>query len=40
MLLRIWRKRDALPLLVGLQTVTTTLEVGLEVPQKIGDGST
>jgi hypothetical protein len=36
MLVRMWRKRNTPPLLVGLQTCTTTLEVSLEVPQKIG----
>jgi hypothetical protein len=40
MLVRIWRKRNTPPLLVGLQTGTTTLEINLEVPQKIGNGST
>jgi hypothetical protein len=29
-------KRNTPPLLVGLQACTTTLEVSLEVPQKIG----
>jgi hypothetical protein len=28
------------PLLVGLQTVTTILEINLEVPQKTGNRST
>jgi hypothetical protein len=36
MLARMWRKRNTSPLLVGLQASTTTLEVSLEVPQKIG----
>jgi hypothetical protein len=36
MLARMWRKRDTCPLLVELQPCTTTLEVSLEVPQKIG----
>jgi hypothetical protein len=36
MLERIWRKRNTLPLLVGLQTGPTSLEINLEVPQKIG----
>ena len=40
MLSRMWRKRNTLPLLVGLQTGTTTLEINLEVPQKIGNRST
>jgi hypothetical protein len=37
MLERIWRKRNTPPLLVGLQTGTTALEINLEVPQKIGN---
>jgi hypothetical protein len=36
----IWRKRNTPPLLVGLQSFTTTLEINLEVPQKIGNRST
>jgi hypothetical protein len=32
---RMWRKRNTPPLLVGLQNCTTTLEINLEVPQKI-----
>jgi hypothetical protein len=35
MLARMWRKRNTPPLLVGLQAGTTTLEVSLEVPQKL-----
>jgi hypothetical protein len=35
MLARMWRKRNTPPLLVGLQAGTTTLEINLEVPQKI-----
>jgi hypothetical protein len=35
MLERMWRKRNTPPLLVGLHTGTTTLEINLEVPQKI-----
>jgi hypothetical protein len=35
MLARIWRRRNTPPLLVGLQACTTTLEVRLEIPQKI-----
>jgi hypothetical protein len=35
MLERMWRKRNTPPLLVGLQTGATTLEINLEVPQKI-----
>ena len=33
---RMWRKRNTPPLLVGLQTGTTILEISLEDPQKIG----
>jgi hypothetical protein len=40
MLERMWRKRNTPPLLVGLQTGTTTLEINMEVPQKIGNRST
>ena len=36
MLVRMWRKRNTPPLLVGLQACTTTLEISLVVPQKIG----
>ena len=35
-----WRKKNTPPLLVGLQTGTNTLEISLEVPQKIGNRST
>jgi len=35
MQIRMWTKRNTPPLLVGLQT-GTTLEISLEVPQKIG----
>jgi len=35
MLARMWRERNTPPLLVGLQTGTTILEINLEVPQKI-----
>jgi hypothetical protein len=35
-LARMWRKRNTPPLLVGLQACTTTLEITLGVPQKIG----
>jgi len=35
MLARIWRKRNTLPLLVGLQAGTMTLKISLVVPQKI-----
>jgi hypothetical protein len=34
MLVRMWRKRNTPPLLVGLQAGTTTLEISLAVPQK------
>jgi hypothetical protein len=40
MLVRMWRKRDTPPLLVGLQACTTTLEISLEVPQKISHSTT
>jgi hypothetical protein len=40
MLARMWTKRNTPPLLVGLQAYTTTLEVSLAVPQKIGHGTT
>ena len=40
MLERMWRKRNTPPLLEGLQTGTTTLEINLEVSQKIGNRST
>ena len=36
MLAWMWRKRNTPPLLVGLQACTTTLEISLAVPQKIG----
>jgi len=36
MLMRMWRKRNTPPLLVGLQTGKTILQISLEVPQKIG----
>jgi hypothetical protein len=35
-----WRERNTPPLLVGLQTGTTTLENSLAVPQKIGHRTT
>jgi hypothetical protein len=35
MLERMCRKKNCPPLLVGLQTGTTTLEIHLEAPQKI-----
>ena len=31
-----WRKKNTPPLLVGFQACTTTLEISLAVPQKIG----
>jgi hypothetical protein len=40
MLVRMWRKRNTHPLLVGLQADTITLEISLAVPQKIGYSST
>jgi hypothetical protein len=40
MLERMWRKRNIPPSLMGLQTGTTTLEINLEVPQKVGNRST
>jgi hypothetical protein len=40
MLVRMWRKRDTPPLLVGLQAGTTTLEISLVVPQKFGHSTT
>jgi hypothetical protein len=40
MLVRIWRKRNTPPFLVGLQAGTTTLEISLVVPQKIGHSTT
>ena len=40
MLARMWKKRNTTPLLVGLQTGTITLEINLEIPQKIGNRST
>jgi hypothetical protein len=36
MLARIWRKKNTPPLMVGLQAGTTTLEISLVIPQKIG----
>jgi hypothetical protein len=40
MLARMWRKRNTFPLLVGLQAGTTTLEISVAVPQKIGHSTT
>jgi 1-acyl-sn-glycerol-3-phosphate acyltransferase len=36
MLVRMWKKKNTPPLLVELQTGTTTLKISLAVPQKIG----
>ena len=38
-LVRMWRKRNIPPLLVGLQVGATTLEISLAVPQKNGHGT-
>lgn len=35
-----WRKKKTPALLVGLQTGTTTMEISLAVPQKIGHSTT
>jgi hypothetical protein len=35
-LVRMWRRRNTLPFLVGMQTGTTILEISLAVPQEIG----
>jgi hypothetical protein len=40
MLVKTWRKKNTLPLLVGLQAGTNTLEISLAVPQKIGHSTT
>ena len=40
MLAMMWRKMNTPPLLVGLQTCTTTLEISLAVPQIIGHSTT
>jgi hypothetical protein len=40
MLTRMWRKRNTPLLLLGLQAYTTTLEISLVVPQKIGHSTT
>jgi hypothetical protein len=39
MLARMWKKRNIPPLLVRLQAGTTTLEISLAFPQKIGHSS-
>jgi hypothetical protein len=40
MLDMMWRKRNTPPLLMGIQAGTTTLEISLAVPQKVGHSST
>jgi hypothetical protein len=40
MLARMWKKMNSPPLLVGLQVDTTSLEISLVVPQKIGHSTT
>ena len=40
MLARMWSKENILSLLMGAQTCTNTLEISLEVSQKIGNNST
>ena len=40
MLAWMWTKRNTPPLLVGVQACTTTLEISLAVPQKIGHSTT
>jgi hypothetical protein len=35
-----WRERNILPIPVGLPTGKTTLEINLEIPQKIGNRRT
>jgi hypothetical protein len=40
MLVRMWRKRNTPPLLVGLQAGTTILEISLVVSQNIGHSIT
>ena len=37
---KMWRKQNTPSLLVGLQAGTTTLEISLLVPQKIGHNTT
>jgi hypothetical protein len=39
MLERMWRKRNTPPLLLVFQADTTTLEINLEIPKKIGNRS-
>jgi hypothetical protein len=40
MLVQMWKKRNTLPLLVVLQAGTTTVEISLVVPHKIGHSTT
>jgi hypothetical protein len=40
MLLRMWSKWNTPPLLVGMQTYTTILEINLAVSKKVEDSST
>jgi hypothetical protein len=40
MLVRMWRKRNIPPFLVGVQIGKNTLEINLAVPQKIGNTCT
>ena len=40
MLAGMWRKKNTPPLLVGLQARTTTLQISLVIPQKIGHNTT
>jgi hypothetical protein len=40
MLTRMWSKENSPPLLVGVQTSTTTLEINLVVSQKTGNSFT
>ena len=37
MLERVWRKGNALTLLVGMQTNTATMEKSMEIPLKTGN---
>ena len=37
MLERVWRKGNPLPLLVGMQTSSATMENSVEIPLKIGN---
>ena len=40
MLVRMWRKRNIPPLLVGLQAGITIVEISLAISQKIGHSTT